>query len=177
MFLKNKLTGTFLLFLLAGSAIADFTKGELLYYNNFDTVDAFGEKYRQAFRSGKGLAEDGAFEVAGYQGANFIILDLDPVKLKGRILMEAVVKADRISKPEKAHFGAKLMLVIQRKNGKTLWPEPATMPKSGSSDWKTVSLVQVIPDDTVSVKLYFGVQNATGKFLIDSISIYRAEEK
>ncbi len=177
MSLKKHLAGVILLFLLTGPAVADFTKGELLYYNDFDTADAFGEKYRGAFRPGAGLAEDGAFEVVGYRGSHFLIMNLDAAKLKGCILMEAVVKADQISKPEKAHFGAKLMLVIQRKNGKTLWPEPAAMPKSGSSDWKTVSLVQIIPDDTVSVKLYFGVQNATGKFLIDSISIYRTEGK
>lgn len=176
MSLKN-LTAIFLILLLTGSAVADFTKGELLYYNEFDTEDAFGKKYRGAFRPGSGLAKDGAFEVSGNRASNFIIQELDPAKLKGRILLEAVVKADRISKPEKAHFGAKLMLVIQRKSGSTLYPEPATMPKSGSYDWKTVSLVQVIPDDVVSVKLYFGVQNAVGKFQIDSLGIYRAKEK
>lgn len=165
--------------LLFGSALfADgLKKGELLYHNDLDAPDAFGKNYCRTFRPGGGLAGDGAFEVTGYNASNFIVLELDPAKLKGCIIMEAVVKADNISKPEKQHFGAKLMLAIKQKNGRTVWSEPSAMQKSGSYDWKTVSLVQVIPEDAVSVKLYFGVQNATGKFLLDSISIYRAEEK
>jgi len=152
-------------------------KGDILYQNDCDNAGAFGEKYQGHYRSGEGLAKDGAFHMTGFNGSNFMIVPLDPQKINGLIVFEAVVKADNISKPEKEHLGAKLMLVVKDKSGNTQWLEPSMLKRSGSYDWETVSMQKNLPAEPQSVELYFGVQSATGDFWIDSLSVYRGKQQ
>ena len=159
------------------SLSAGYEKGELLYLNEFDSKDALDGIGANSFASAEGMSKDGAFRINGYHGANFIIFKLDAAKLKGLVLMEAVVKGVDISKAEKPYWGSKVMMVIKRKNGTEKYAEPTTLPRSGSFDWTTVTLLEAIPDDVDSVTMMIGLQNTSGQFYIDSLKIFRGIKK
>ena len=156
---------------------AGYEKGELLYLNDFDSKDALGGADAGAFVPQEGVAKDGAFRIYGANGANFISFNLNAEKLKGLVLVEAVVKGVDIKAAEKPYWGAKVMMVIKRKNGNVKYAEPAMLPRSGNFDWTTVTMMELISDDVESVTMMIGLQNTTGQFYIDSLKIFRGIKK
>jgi len=161
----------------AMSLRAEYKKGDLLYNNEFDSKNALGGIAEQSFIPDEGISKDGAFRVMGYNGSNFISFKLDAEKMKGVVGVEAVVKGVDIKATEKPYHGAKVMMEIKRKNGRTIYSEPRTLQRSGSFDWCTVTMIELIPDDVESVTMMIGLQNTTGQFYIDSLKIFRVIEQ
>ena len=155
---------------------AEYVKGDLLFRNNFNrpnSLTGWTPDIANAFEPTGGLNGKGAIHLKDHQ---LISYELDPKKFTGSIIFEVVYKGSGIKEPEKPYWGAKAMLVIERKDKKITWSEPVKMNRHGTFDWQLAQKIELIPEDTQKLTIRLGLENATGDYRCDQVSIYRCHK-
>lgn len=151
-------------------AMAEYGKGKLLYDMDFHSPEEFRKWSGKSDR----MIENGALHIRGNQ---ILVRKIDPALIRGTVWIEAEMKVERIPNPEKPYWGAKAMLVIEEPNGRKSYPEPAGIPRYGTTGWKTCNLLLKIPEQVKSIQLWMGIQNATGDYWLRRFQIYQAVEE
>jgi len=96
-------------------------------------------------------------------------LDIPPEKLAGKLVtFSAVVKAEKVSQPEKFWHGIKVMLIYESEHGKQY---PQARFGHGSFDWTKRSETLRIPTGITKATLVLGLQQVTGKVWFDEVSV------
>ena len=108
------------------------------------------------------------------RGNQILVRKIDPALIRGTVWIEAEMKVERIPKPEKPYWGAKAMLVIEEAGGRKSYPEPAGLPRYGTTDWKICTLLLKMPEQVKSIQLWMGIQNSTGDYWFRQFRIYQA---
>lgn len=148
-------------------AMAEYGKGKLLYSMDFHSP----EEFRKWSGKSSSMIEDGALHIRGNQ---ILVRKIDPAQIRGTVWIEAEMKVERIPKPEKPYWGAKAMLVIEEVDGRRSYPEPAGIPRYGTTDWKICTLLLKMPEQVKSIQLWMGIQNGTGDYWLRRFRIYQA---
>ncbi len=168
-----------MLFILGVSltAPAAYENRELLWEADFSSPEALqrwaGYKIANYLPKGGPNNSPAVSFVLPKVGAKLMSIQLDPVKLQGLIQLEAVCRGKELEKGTKHFLGSKIMLSISQ-DGKKNCPEP--LRQYGTYDWRTFSMVQLIPANTESISLTLGIQLASGTFEVASVKIYRCVE-
>ena len=152
---------------------AGYEKTKLLLKADFRTKESLNQwKGQGIFLPDSGVSGEGGVLLKSDQMIDY---PLDPAKFRGTLILEGIYHIRNVrTKVEKPYYGAKLMLVIQLKDGKTLWLEPHQLTRTGSSGWLRDELVFRMPDASRIAGMFFriGLENAEGEYICDSIRLY-----
>lgn len=163
------------LFLVPFLLFAGYEKTKLLLKADFKNKDSINRwSGKSVFVSGSGVSGQGGIMLKSNQ---LIDYPLDPAKFQGTLIMDGIYQLRNVRRTEdKDYYGAKLMLVIQLKNGETLWLEPYDMLREGTSGWLRKELVFHMPEQNQIAGMFFriGLENAEGEYYCDSIRLYRS---
>ncbi len=161
------------------SAQAGYKDTDLLFSTDFKTkndLSGWSKGVESTWRSGQGRNGTGAlyFKTNSPKQTRWVNISLPAEKIKGLIHLEAVIRGKNLVRGgNKSWFGPKVMLRFMT-GKKTLYPEP--LRHLGTYGWKKVELVYFLPKNTRDLKLFVGIQEATGELWLDSVKIYRCIE-
>ena len=163
------------------AAQAAWVKEEKLWEMNFTPGEMRGLE--------KGLVKGNHYaQEEGKDGALFCVstndvgtrnftMPLDVSRIAGPVLVEARVKGVGIEHGESPACGPNLMIYYVNPPGsrkRTAWRKLAG--EFGTFDWKTWTLVDVIPSDVSDLSMVVTLQHCRGELWVDDISIWRAKE-
>ena len=156
--------------------MAGYEKGELLFRTSFDhpaALTGWSSDLAPVFEPTGGLNGHGTVHLKDRQ---LISYELDPKKFTGCIIFEVVYKGAGIKETEKPYHGAKAMLIIERKDKSINWSEPAKVIRHGTFGWQLVQKTELIPEDTQKLTIRLGLENTTGDYWCDRVSVYRGKK-
>lgn len=100
---------------------------------------------------------------------DLVSVTLDAAALRGKaVLLEAMMRAENLTEPQKKYLGPKLMLAIKSPQGNY---HPDQKRKYGTYGWERFSVFTRIPPDATEVTLTIGLQACTGTLWVDDMKI------
>ncbi|WP_165227245.1 glycoside hydrolase family 5 protein [Aquisphaera insulae] len=107
-------------------------------------------------------------EPASGSGSAMVSWSLPIEKLRGaRVRVEAFARAEGVSPPPKSWNGIKVMLHVRGAGDE--WPQAPI--DAGSFGWSRVGFTATIPDDSKSADLALGLEQVTGRVVLDDVRI------
>lgn len=103
--------------------------------------------------------------------SKMLVFNVPVDKVKGKkVEFSADVKGENIV-TAKAYTGTKLMVYVKDADGKESYREGRSVQsaRKGTFDWRNLETEVVIPENAVSVQLFVGIQEASGKVLFSDI--------
>ncbi len=158
---------------------AAYIPDKVLFEENFPNQEALnrwgvaGAK-PQLIRNGgpDGKTNAVKFHIPRMGGNSYITMKIDPAKVKGLILFEAMVRGENLEMGKRSFLGPKFMLAHgtakQMKH-----PEPDR--EFGTYGWKRIRKYYEIAPNTDRMTLWTGIQEGKGSFYVANIRICQAK--
>lgn len=158
---------------LAGTTAASGNNTQIILHEDFNqpaSLARWSKPPGMEHRNKDGVDNSGCIAfVSKERQSGLMTLKLDPAVVAGRSLaVEAMMKGQNISKPDKAYLGPKLMIHLKNPYGES-WLDQTK--KYGSYDWEKLSVFVRVPHDAELVELCLGLQGSTGELLIDELKV------
>jgi len=101
--------------------------------------------------------------------AGMISKPVDVKSLAGRgIILEAMIKGENLTKPEKSYLGPKMMLHLKTPTG-DVWQDQRK--EYGTYDWKKFTTFLRVPNNAEKINLCLGLQGCSGTLRISDVKI------
>ncbi len=180
--LKGVVTAAFAVGLAAGAEAA-WIKEEQLWRMDFspESMKPFEKSLIQGNSYAPDEGVDGALHCLSTNnvGTRNFGMPLDVKKIAGPILVEARVKGVGVERGERHFAGPNLMIhyfdpTVKKARKRNAWRKLAS--EFGTFDWKTWSLVDVIPPNVSNLAMVVTLQGCRGELWVDDITIWRARE-
>ena len=163
------------------SAQGAWVKEEKLWEMNFTPAEMCGLEQNLVMGNSYAPDEgrDGALHCVSTNscGTRNFSLPLDIARIAGPVLVEARVKGRGIEYGERGSFGPNLMLHYVNPPGsrkRHAWRKLAN--EYGTFDWKTWTLVDIVPSDAMGLQMVIVLQCCRGEMWVDGLTIWRAKE-
>ena len=168
---------------LAAVAEAAWVKEEQLWRMDFspESMKPFAKDLIKGTSYAPDEGVDGALHCLSTNnvGTRNFTMPLDVSKIAGPILVEARVKGIGVERGEYHFCGPNLMIHYENPAATNVrrrraWRKLAS--EFGTFDWKTWSLVDVIPPNVSNLAMVVTLQQCRGELWVDDITIWRARE-
>ena len=165
------------------TAEAAWIKEEQLWRMDFSPAAMKG--YEKELIKGNGYAPDEGVDGALHclstndVGTRNFAMPLDAAKIAGPVFVEARVKGVGLERGAQHYCGPNVMIHYYDPNAanprkRNAWRKLAS--EFGTFDWKTWSLVDVVPPGVSNLSMVVTLQQCRGELWVDDVTIWRAKE-